>query len=106
MFFGNISKISRGTIKYHSLKEAEIHRILFDTGVEEIRPLLFSQSGREYIWSVSQLNIGCNGPYSLFEKAVSENRFRIVNNQDRLAYDTSLQSLSSVLYVFIASLLF
>ena len=26
--------------------------------------------------------------------------------QDRLAYDTSIQSLSSVLYVFIASLLF
>ena len=34
------------------------------------------------MWSVSELNIGCNGPYFLFEKAVSENRYRIVNNQD------------------------
>ena len=37
----NISNTNWGTTKYHSLKEAKIHRILFDTGVEEIRSLLF-----------------------------------------------------------------
>jgi len=29
MFLGNISKISKGTIKYHSAKEAELNGIPF-----------------------------------------------------------------------------
>ena len=34
VLFLNISKANLATFKYHSLKEAEIHRILFGTGVE------------------------------------------------------------------------
>ena len=34
ILFLNISNTNWGTTKYYSLKEAEIHRILFDTGVE------------------------------------------------------------------------
>ena len=53
ILFLNISNTNWGTTKYHSLKEAEIHRILFDTGVEEIRSLLFSLYALEQIWSAS-----------------------------------------------------
>jgi len=34
MFFGNISKVGRGAIRYRSAEEAEFNGILFDAGVE------------------------------------------------------------------------
>ena len=40
--FGNISKISKGTIKYHSAKEAEFNGILFGTLDEKIDSVVFS----------------------------------------------------------------
>ena len=45
-FFGNISKISKGTIKYHSAKEAEFNSILFGTWDEKIGSVVFSQQSK------------------------------------------------------------
>ena len=46
MFFGNISKISKGTIKYHSAKEVEFNGILFGTWDEKIGSVIFSQQSK------------------------------------------------------------
>ena len=46
-FFGNISKISKGTIKYHSAKEAEFNGVvLFGTWDEKIDSVVFSQQSK------------------------------------------------------------
>ena len=45
MFFENISEISKGTIKYHSIKEVEFNGIVhvFGTSDEKIDSVVFSQ---------------------------------------------------------------
>ena len=53
ILFSNSPKTNWATIRNHCSKEAEIHRILFDTCDDKIWPLLFLQSLLEQIWSVS-----------------------------------------------------